>query len=128
MTMRPDDHVYGRRGDGHERGIPDGLVVGVLAFLLGMALLVWTATGLAGLFSKGAWPTAVTFGRTPLAMRHLVAKPHDITGAWPDTPTDQLSGWGLFWGLFVSQMMVLLVLTVFVMGAVARRRADRRRR
>ncbi|MFD3932712.1 type VI secretion protein [Streptomyces sp. NPDC058614] len=111
-----------------ERGVPDGLLVGVLAFLLGMTLMVWTATGLAGLFSKGAWPDAVTFPHTPLAMRHLISEPHDLTGAWPETPADQLSGWGLFWGLFIGQLMVLLVLTVFVLGTVARWRAGRAER
>ncbi|WP_330458619.1 type IV secretory system conjugative DNA transfer family protein [Streptomyces sp. NBC_00820] len=123
--MRPDDHDRGgsrREGQG---GIPDGLLIGILAFLLGMTLLVWTATGLAALFSKGAWPDAVTFVRTPPAMRHLIGRPHDITGAWPDTPPAQLSGWGLFWGLFIGQLMILLVVTVFTMGTVARWRAGR---
>jgi hypothetical protein len=61
-------------------------------------------------------------------MRHLIGKPHDIAGAWPDTPASQLSGYGLFWGLFIGQLMVLLVLAVFVMGTVARWRAGRARR
>ncbi|MER6073496.1 type IV secretory system conjugative DNA transfer family protein [Streptomyces sp. NPDC001817] len=123
--MRPD--ARDRREDRREGqgGIPDGLLIGILAFLLGMTVLVWTATGLAALFAKGAWPHGVTFTRTPLAMRHLIGEPHDITGAWPDTPASQLSGWGLFWGLFIGQLMVLFVLTVFVMGAVARWRAGR---
>ncbi|MFD8395036.1 type IV secretory system conjugative DNA transfer family protein [Streptomyces sp. NPDC059680] len=125
--MRPD--ARDRREDRREGqgGIPDGLLVGMLAFLLGMTVLVWTATGLAALFAKGAWPHGVTFTRTPLAMRHLIGEPHDITGAWPDTPAAQLSGWGLFWGLFIGQLMVLFVLTVFVMGAMARWRAGRAR-
>ncbi|MFE9839858.1 type IV secretory system conjugative DNA transfer family protein [Streptomyces sp. NPDC005551] len=106
-------------------GIPDGLLVGLLAFLLGMTLMVWTATGLAGLFAHGSWPEGVTFGRTPLAMRRLVARPHDIPGAWPDTPADGLSGYGLVWGLFIGQLMILLVLTVFVISTVARWRAGR---
>ncbi|MDN0194326.1 type IV secretory system conjugative DNA transfer family protein [Streptomyces sp. S.PNR 29] len=122
--MRPDQHERNRQGG----GIPDGLLIGILAFLLGMTLLVWTATGLAGWFSHGSWPAGVTFTHTPLAMRHLMAKPHDITGAWPDAPTDSLSGYGLFWGLFIGQLMVLFVLTVFVMGTVARWRAVRLRR
>ncbi|MGV4984259.1 type IV secretory system conjugative DNA transfer family protein [Streptomyces sp. NRAIS4] len=131
--MRPDhrrdDRRADHRGDHREGqgGIPDGLLIGILAFLLGMTLLVWTATGLAALFTKGAWPHGVTFTHTPVAMRHLIGAPHDLTGAWPDTPASQLSGWGLFWGLFIGQLMVLFVLTVFAMGVVARWRAGRAR-
>ncbi|MFC8431945.1 type VI secretion protein [Streptomyces sp. NPDC057253] len=123
--MRPDD----RRQDARDAqgGIPDGLLVGILAFLLGMTLLVWTATGLAGLLAHGTWPRAVTFTRTPLAMRHLIGHPQDIPGAWPDTPTDQLSGYGLVWGLFIGQLLILAVLTIFVMGTLARWRAVRAR-
>ncbi|MFF9089967.1 type VI secretion protein [Streptomyces sp. NPDC014991] len=121
--MRPDDRRDARReGQG---GIPDGLLVGMLAFLLGMTLLVWTATGLAARLAQGAWPHGVTFTRTPLAMRHLISRPHDITGAWPDTSPAQLSGWGLFWGLFIGQLMILFVLTLFVLGTVTRWRARR---
>ncbi|MFD7291046.1 type IV secretory system conjugative DNA transfer family protein [Streptomyces sp. NPDC059863] len=120
----------GQGGQGGARGggIPDGLLVGLLGFLLGLAVLVWTATGLAGLFTHGAWPQGVTFPRTPLAIRQLVQAPHDITGAWPDTPPGELSGYGLFWGLLISQMMVLVVLTVFVLGVTARYRVVRARR
>ncbi|MGW1070978.1 type VI secretion protein [Streptomyces aureus] len=125
--MRQDDDRHTSRHEG-PGGIPDGLLIGVLGFLLGMTLMVWTATGLAGWFSRGAWPDAITFTRTPLAMRHLIGEPHDIAGAWPDTPPSQLSGYGLFWGLFIGQLMVLLVLAVFVMGTVARWRAGRARR
>ncbi|MFD5820491.1 type IV secretory system conjugative DNA transfer family protein [Streptomyces sp. NPDC127038] len=128
MSQYPDRHED-RHGPRHEGpgGIPDGLLIGVLGFLLGMTLMVWTATGLAGWFSRGAWPDAITFTRTPVAMRHLIGAPHDIAGAWPDTPASQLSGYGLFWGLFIGQLMVLLVLAVFVMGTVARWRAGRAR-
>ncbi|MBY8843445.1 type IV secretory system conjugative DNA transfer family protein [Streptomyces sp. SP2-10] len=124
--MRPDDRRdSSRQGQG---GIPDGLLIGLLAFLLGMTVLVWTATGLAAWFARGAWPGGVTFTRTPLAMRHLIGRPHDIAGAWPDSPPAGLSGWGLFWGLFIGQLMVLFVLTMFVMGTVARWRSGRARR
>ncbi|WP_306321538.1 TraM recognition domain-containing protein [Streptomyces sp. CC224E] len=118
----------GYRDDDRRGGVPDGLLVGVLAFLLGMTILVWTATGLAGLFAKGAWPTAVTFANTPLALRSLITRPHDIPGAWPATPADELSGYGLFWGLLIGQLMVLVVLAVFVAGTFARWRALRARR
>ncbi|MEU7601567.1 type VI secretion protein, partial [Streptomyces sp. NPDC041003] len=101
-------------------GIPDGLLVGLLAFLLGLAVLVWTATGLAAVFAKGTWPDTVTFTRTPEAVRALITEPHDIAAAWPDTDPTALSGWGLFWGLFVSQLLVLFVLTVFAIGVIAR--------
>ncbi|MFD4711550.1 TraM recognition domain-containing protein [Streptomyces sp. NPDC058430] len=127
------DDRYGDRGRGgpapreRERGVPDGLLLGVLAFLLGMTVMVWTATGLSGLFSKGAWPDGVTIRHTPVAMRSLIGRPHDLPGAWPDTPDGQLSGYGLFWGLFIGQVLVLIVLTVFVAGTVARWRAVRRR-
>ncbi|MFJ2751787.1 type VI secretion protein [Streptomyces sp. NPDC087297] len=106
-------------------GIPDGLLVGLLAFLLGLAVLVWSATGLAAVAAKGAWPDTVTFTRTPGAVRGLIAQPHDIPGAWPDTDPAALSGWGLFWGLFVSQLLVLFVLTVFAIGVIARTKSRR---
>ncbi|MFI1409510.1 type VI secretion protein [Streptomyces sp. NPDC020707] len=130
--MRPDDrdrdrHHGGGRGGG-QGGVPDGLLLGLLAFVLGMTVMIWTATGLAGLFSHGSWPSEVTFRRTPLAIRQLVAAPHDLPTAWPDTPPGQLSGYGLFWGLFIGQLMILVVLTVFVLGTVARWRAGRARR
>ncbi|RFU83038.1 type VI secretion protein [Streptomyces triticagri] len=115
-------HRHERRGGG---GIPDGLLVGVLVFLLGLTVLVWTATGLAAKFAHGAWPDTVTFDRTPGAMRQLAAEPHDIAGAWPDTAPDSLSGYGLFWGLLIGQLLILVVLTIFVMGTVARWRALR---
>ncbi|MFL9658559.1 type VI secretion protein [Streptomyces sp. PB17] len=123
--MRPDDRRDQRPAQG---GIPDGLLIGILAFLLGMTLLVWTATGLSALFAHGAWPDGISFTGTPQAMRQLIAEPHDIPGAWPDAPRTALSGYGLFWGLFIGQLMVLVVLTVFVMGTLARWRAVRQRR
>ncbi|MFI2348773.1 type VI secretion protein [Streptomyces sp. NPDC019443] len=108
-----------------ERGIPDGLLVGLLGFLLGLTLLVWTATGLAGVLARGAWPKGVTFTNTPLAMRALASNPHDLPAAWPQTPTAELSGYGLFWGLAIGELMVLVVLTVFTLGTLARWRAVR---
>ncbi|MGW3326125.1 type VI secretion protein [Streptomyces virginiae] len=106
-------------------GVPDGLLVGLLAFLLGLAVLVWSATGLAAVLAKGSWPDTVTFTRTPGAVRALIAQPHDIPAAWPDTDPAALSGWGLFWGLFVSQLLVMFVLTVFAIGVVARTKSRR---
>ncbi|MCL6737011.1 type IV secretory system conjugative DNA transfer family protein [Streptomyces neyagawaensis] len=123
--MRPDDrHRHPQQGGG---GIPDGLLIAVLGFLVGLTLLVWSATGLAGLFAHGAWPDRVTFTRTPLAVRSLVSAPQDLSAAWPDTPAAQLSGYGLFWGLLIGQLMILLVLTVFITGTLARWRAVRAR-
>ncbi|MEV6109082.1 type VI secretion protein [Streptomyces sp. NPDC051940] len=114
-----------RETSSSERGIPDALLIGVIAFLLGLTVLVWTATGLAGLLAHGSWPPGVTFARTPAAMRELMQEPHDLAGAWPRTPAAALSGWGLFWGVFIGQLLVLLVLTVASMTRVARWRADR---
>ncbi|GAA2959698.1 TraM recognition domain-containing protein [Streptomyces enissocaesilis] len=120
--MRPHDRHQQQQGG---RGIPDSLLVALLAFLLGLSVLAWLATGLAGLFAHGAWPDDVTFARTPSALRHLMAAPHDIPAAWPDTPPDQLSGYGLFWGLLIGELMVLGVLTIFVMGVLARLKVQR---
>ncbi|AZM47583.1 type VI secretion protein [Streptomyces sp. WAC 06738] len=114
----------GQQG-GPERGIPDALLLGVLAFLLGLTILAWTATGLSGLLAHGAWPDGVTFTRTPLAMRELVSEPHDLPAAWPDTPRESLSGWGLFWGVFISQLMVLGTFTLAGMTTMASWRARR---
>ncbi|WP_431043563.1 hypothetical protein ACQUSR_17890 [Streptomyces sp. P1-3] len=111
-----------------ERGIPDSLLIGVIGFLVGMTLLMWSATGLAGLLAKGAWPDNVTFVRTPKALRSLISEPHDLAAAWPETPAEQLSGYGLFWGLFIGQLMILFVLTVFAIGTTARYRIVRARR
>ncbi|WP_407550726.1 type VI secretion protein [Streptomyces sp. Pv4-95] len=116
---------YEQGRDGRERGIPDSLLIGLLAFLLGLTLLVWTATGLAGLLAHGSWPDGVTYPGTPMALRHLASAPHNLAAAWPDTPKDQLSGYGLFWGILISQLMVLLVLTIFTLGTVTRYRAVR---
>ncbi|MGP8299952.1 type IV secretory system conjugative DNA transfer family protein [Streptomyces inhibens] len=124
------DNERGGRGyrdtpAGRGRGIPDSLLVGLLAFLLGLTLLVWTATGLAGLFAHGAWPEGVSYSGTPMALRHLVSAPHDVAAAWPDAPKGQLSGYGLFWGILIGELMVLLVLTIFALGTVTRYRAVR---
>ncbi|MEU1486168.1 type IV secretory system conjugative DNA transfer family protein [Streptomyces sp. NPDC005752] len=117
----------GRGGEG-QGGIPDGLLIGLLAFLFGLTVLAWTATGLAGLFAHGGWPDGVTFTRTPLALRALAVEPADLSAAWPDTPPGDLSGYGLFWGLFIGELMVLLVLTVFAVGVVTRWRLVRKQR
>ncbi|MCT2592928.1 hypothetical protein LHJ74_23945 [Streptomyces sp. N2-109] len=116
----------GYGGGREQRGVPDGLLVGGLAFLLGVAVLIWSATGLAGFFAHGAWPDGVSFAQTPEAVRALLAEPHDVAAAWPKTPDGQLSGYGLFWGIFIGQLMVLIVLAVFVLGTVTRWRAVRR--
>ncbi|WP_327219533.1 type VI secretion protein [Streptomyces cyaneofuscatus] len=122
------DRYRPRHEDARSGGIPDGLLVGLIGFLFAATLLAWTATGLAGLFAHGSWPDGVTFTQTPLALRELATAPQDLPGAWPHTPAAQLSGYGLFWGLFIGELMVLVVLTVFVLGSVARWRAVRERR
>ncbi|MGW1200035.1 type VI secretion protein [Streptomyces sp. NPDC002536] len=110
-----------------ERGIPDGVLVSVLAFLLGLTLLVWTATGFAALLVHGSWPHGVTVLHTPQAMRHLMTQPRDLPAAWPETTRGELSGYGLFWGILVGELLVAVVLMVFVIGTLARWRAVRER-
>ncbi|WP_328915117.1 MULTISPECIES: type IV secretory system conjugative DNA transfer family protein [unclassified Streptomyces] len=110
------------------QGLPDGLILGIIAFLLGVTLLVWTATGIAALLSHSSWPGQVHFTRTPQAMRALVRDPHDIAAAWPGAEVDELPGPGLFWGILIGQFMVLFVLAVWVMNIVARLRTRDTRR
>ncbi|MEU7024929.1 type IV secretory system conjugative DNA transfer family protein [Streptomyces sp. NPDC046203] len=109
-------------------GIPDGFIVGLFVLLFGIAFLVWTATGLSGLFAHGGWPDGVTFTRTPRALPSILSSPGDLPAAWPDTPPEQLSGYGLFWGLVIGEALILVVLAVFVLGTVARWRAVRANR
>ncbi|MEU0989078.1 type VI secretion protein [Streptomyces sp. NPDC005953] len=106
-------------------GVPDGLLVGLLGLFLGSLVMAWTATGLAGLFAHGAWPTGVTFKNTPQALRSLISAPQDLATAWPATPAEELSGYGMFWGILIGQLMVLGVLAVFAVGTLARWRSVR---
>ncbi|MEU5402699.1 type IV secretory system conjugative DNA transfer family protein [Streptomyces sp. NPDC005963] len=101
-------------------GVPDGLLMGLLGVLFGSLVVAWTATGLAGLLAHGAWPTGVTFKNTPQALRSLISAPQDLAAAWPATPPNELSGYGLFWGLLIGQLMVLGVLAIFAVGTLAR--------
>ncbi|MEV1048060.1 type IV secretory system conjugative DNA transfer family protein [Streptomyces sp. NPDC049916] len=125
------DGYEGRNGHQRPRqagGVPDGLLIGLLGLFLAATLATWTATGLAGLFAHGSWPDGVTFTQSPLALRELATAPQDLPGAWPATPPGQLSGYGLFWGLFIGTLMVLGVLAVFALGVLARWRLVRQRR
>lgn len=65
MAGRAEQRTGGSSSGNSGGGIPDGLLIGLLAFLLGLTLLAWTATGLAGLFAHGAWPEGVTLAETP---------------------------------------------------------------
>ncbi|MGV9312831.1 type VI secretion protein [Streptomyces sp. NPDC003691] len=90
--------------------------------------LVWTSTGLAGLLAHGSWPSGVSFTRAPRALRSLIGAPDELPAAWPSTPPGELSGYGLFWGLVIGQVMILAVLAVFTVGTLARWKAVRRAR
>ncbi|WUH91840.1 type VI secretion protein [Streptomyces sp. NBC_00433] len=109
-------------------GLPDGLIVGVIAFLLGVTLLVWTATGIAAVLAHGSWPGDAHFTRTPRAMRALIGQPHDIPAAWPGAEPAELPRAGLFWGIFVGQFMVLFAAAVWVLNVLARLRSRGERR
>ena len=122
---RPVRRGPGGPGGGRGGGIPDGLLVSALGMLLGATVLTWTAAGFASVLSRGSWPEGVTFTRTPMAMRELAADPRDLAAAWPEAGASQLPGPGLFWGLFIGQLLVLTVLTVFAVGTVTRARAVR---
>ncbi|OWA09491.1 type VI secretion protein [Streptomyces sp. CS227] len=128
MAAAPRERGSSADAEPAQRGVPDGLLIGGLAFLLATACLVWTASGLAGLLSHGAWPDGVEFTRTPAALRSLLSAPQDLPAAWPETPPGQLSGWGLFWGLAIGQLLLVLTLALAVAFSLARRKAARRDR
>ncbi|MCB8907807.1 MULTISPECIES: type IV secretory system conjugative DNA transfer family protein [unclassified Streptomyces] len=114
-----------RKGGG---GVSDGLLLSLFGLLLCLTVLVWTATGLAGLLSHGAWPQGVAYTGTPSALRSLATAPTDLAAAWPNTPPGRLSGYGLFWGLLIGEAMILFVLAIFALGTVTRWRAVRANR
>ncbi|UGY92820.1 type IV secretory system conjugative DNA transfer family protein [Streptomyces gobiensis] len=105
--------------------VPDSLLIGALGFLLGLTILTWSAAGLSGLLAHGTWPTGVVFTRTPLAFRGLASDPADLAAAWPDADPATLSGPGLFWGVFIGQLLILFTLAFVVLTSVTRRRAYR---
>ncbi|WP_435176936.1 type IV secretory system conjugative DNA transfer family protein [Actinacidiphila sp. bgisy145] len=106
-------------------GLPDGLIVGIIGLLLGVTLLVWTATGIAAVLAHGSWPQGVRFTRTPHAMRFLVTQPHDMATAWPQVPRGQLPGAQLFWWVLAAQIALLVVFVVWLLNTVARLRGKR---
>jgi hypothetical protein len=105
--------------------MPDGLLLALIGFLLGVTVLVWTSTGIGGLLSHGHWPRGLHFTRTPLALRELAGRPQDLVTAWQQVPAADLPRPGLFWGVFIGEVMILLVLGIFALGTFTRFRAVR---
>ncbi|MDT0309105.1 type VI secretion protein [Streptomyces sp. DSM 44917] len=108
-------------------GVPDALLIGTLGALVGLTLLVWTATGLAGLLSNGGWPSGVTFVGTAPAIRSLLTAPRDVAAAWPEADPAALPGANALWLVFLAQLAVLFALTLWISFRVARWRAHRGR-
>ncbi|MGK5534056.1 type VI secretion protein [Streptomyces sp. URMC 129] len=111
-----------RRGGG---GVPDALLVGTLAALVGLTAFTWSATCLAGWLRHGAWPEGVSFPATASAMRSLLTAPGDIPGAWPDAAPETLPTASLMWLVFLGQVAVLFATVLWVMIRLARWRARR---
>ncbi|MBB1261219.1 type VI secretion protein [Streptomyces sp. OF8] len=105
--------------------MPDGLLLTGLGVLISSTVLVWSAAGLSALLATGSWPEGVSIGRSALAVRALIGDPADPAAAWPATDAAAMARPGLFWGVFVGQLMVLFTLALFAMSALARRRARR---
>ncbi|RKN05575.1 hypothetical protein [Streptomyces radicis] len=109
----------------HGGGVPDALLVGSLAFLVGASVLTWTATGLAGLLRHGAWPDGVTFVHTARAIRSLLTAPGDVAAAWPDAPPAQLPSAAMLWLMLLVQLVLLFSAVLVVSIRVATWRARR---
>lgn len=106
-----------------ERGIPDGLIIGVLALLLGTTALVWAATELGALVSHGSFPHPLPFLSTAGAIRHLATAPNDLPGAWPGTPAAALPSAAAFWLAFFALLALALLVLLSAATARAKRRA-----
>jgi len=113
-------------------GVPDGLLVGGIALLLGGVTLFWVATALAGLITRGSLPHPLRFSDTPGAIRSLAVAPNDLPGAWPATPAGQLPGATAFWVTFFVLLGLLgaavLAAAIAFTGARSRARAAREQR
>ncbi|WP_052443177.1 TraM recognition domain-containing protein [Streptacidiphilus neutrinimicus] len=127
QPQRPQQPSSSRRwqqpGQPAQRGIPDGLIVGLLAVLLGTTALVWAATGLGGLVSRGRFPHPLPFLSTAGAIRHLATDPNDLAGAWPGTPAASLPPAPAFWLTFFALLALVLLLLLSTATARAKRRA-----
>ncbi|MFB4197002.1 type VI secretion protein [Streptomyces carpaticus] len=115
----PPSQPPARRGG----GVPDALLVGGLGFVLGLTVLTWTATGVAGWVAHGAWPDGVTFLRTATALRHFLTEPGDVAGAWPQADPETLPGAGLLWLIFLVLVIMLFGGVLWIAIRVARWRA-----
>jgi hypothetical protein len=110
-------------------GVPDGLLVGGVLLLIGIATLVWTSTGLAGLVQHGRWPAGVAFQHTGRAVRSFLTAPRDVPEAWPDSPPAELPSGTMLWLVFLTQLVILFATALLIAMRVARwraRRAERR--
>ncbi|WP_432746300.1 type VI secretion protein [Streptomyces sp. JH002] len=109
-------------------GVPDTLLVGGLGFVLGLTVLTWTATGLAGWVAHGAWPDGVTFLRTATALRSFLTAPGDVPAAWPQADAETLPGAGLLWLIFLVLVIMLFGGVLWIAIRVSRWRARPGRR
>lgn len=116
---QPSSQPPARRGG----GVPDALLVGGLGFVLGLTVLTWTATGVAGWVAHGAWPDGVTFLRTATALRSFLTEPGDVAGAWPQADPETLPGAGLLWLIFLVLVIMLFGGVLWIAIRVARWRA-----
>ncbi|MCK1817824.1 hypothetical protein MTQ13_26735, partial [Streptomyces sp. XM4011] len=116
---QPPSQPPARRGG----GVPDALLVGGLGFVLGLTVLTWTATGVAGWVAHGAWPDGVTFLRTATALRSFLTEPGDVAGAWPQADPETLPGAGLLWLIFLVLVIMLFGGVLWIAIRVARWRA-----
>ncbi|WP_051940090.1 TraM recognition domain-containing protein [Phaeacidiphilus oryzae] len=106
--------------------VPDGLIVGGLAFLLGAVTLFWLATEVAGLLAHGGFPRPLPFLDTPAAIRSLATRPNSLAAAWPATPASRLPGPAVFWTTFFVLLALLVTLVLSIAISLSRSRARRR--
>ncbi|MDT0268069.1 type VI secretion protein [Streptomyces sp. DSM 44915] len=99
---------------GRRAGISDGLLLGVLGLMVGLAVLTWSASGIGGWLRHGSWPDGVSFLRTGPALRGFLTEPADIPGAWTAADPATLPSATLVWSLFFGQLVLLFSLVLWV--------------
>ncbi|TMC01062.1 MAG: hypothetical protein E6J41_33620, partial [Chloroflexi bacterium] len=101
------------------------LAVGLLAALLGAAVLLWLTGELAGLISHRAWPP-VGIGDAPAVAIGMLRHPRDPSAGWPSAAQPLAPPAWLYYGVLFAILAGLLAAAVAIASRVIGASADHR--